>query len=51
MQEAINQAYKNPTMHANCVPSKGEVPTIEEFIDYSAKRVKTLQEIKVTKEK
>lgn len=45
MQEAINEAYKNPTMHANCVPRKGEVPTIDEFISYTANRVRVIKDI------
>ena len=42
MQEAINAAYVKPTFHAQCVPSKGAVPTVEEFLKYSANRVSVL---------
>ena len=45
MQEAIDAAYKNPTMHANCVPRKGDIPTIDEFISYTAHRVKVIKDV------
>lgn len=45
MQEAINVAYKNPTLQANCVPRKGDAPTVDELINYTANRVKSLQKI------
>ena len=41
MQEAIDEAYKNPTFHAWCVYSKDEKPTIDEFVEHLARRVKT----------
>lgn len=40
MQEAINEAYKNPTTEAQSVPRKGDVPTPEEFIKYVADTIK-----------
>jgi len=39
MQEAVDAAYINPTFHARCVYSKSEKPTVDEFIDYVARRV------------
>ena len=37
MQAAINSAYENPNIYARRVPSKGKIPTIDEFIEYFAK--------------
>jgi len=34
MQTAINSAYEDPNFHAQKIPSKGAMPTIEEFINY-----------------
>lgn len=39
MQDAINQAYAAPNFFANCVPRKGETPTIDEFVEYTVRRV------------
>jgi len=44
MQEAINAAYINPTFNAKCVPCVGDVPTVDEFIEYVANRIR-LEEI------
>ena len=41
MQEAIDAAYVNPTFHANCVYHKGGTPTVDEFVDHVARRIKT----------
>lgn len=46
MQSAINEAYSDPKnndvirAYQDRVPRKGEVPTVEEFIRYAAKKVK-----------
>ena len=40
MQEAIDAAYVNPTFHAQCVYRKGEKPTIDEFVNHIARRIK-----------
>ncbi len=42
MQNAINYAYIKPSFHANCIPRKGEVPTIDEFINYTSNRIKNI---------
>ena len=39
MQTAINAAYQNPATGALDVPRAGGVPTVEEFINYSAKQI------------
>jgi hypothetical protein len=41
MQEAIDLTYEKPSFHAQCIYRKGEKPTIDEFIDHCARRVKT----------
>ena len=40
MQEAVDEAYINPTFHAKCVYAKGEKPTVDEFVTHCARRVK-----------
>ena len=40
MQEAVDAAYVNPNFHARCVCSKGEKPTVDEFIDHAVRRIK-----------
>lgn len=42
IQEAINTAYVKPNLYAQCIPHKGEVPTIEEFIIYANTRMGTI---------
>ena len=44
MEAAINMAYIAPTLHARCIPSKGETPTSEEVILHSANRAKVLKD-------
>ncbi|MDR0286152.1 MAG: hypothetical protein LBI03_00350 [Clostridiales bacterium] len=39
MQEAIDAAYVNPTIHAQNVPSKGAIPSVDEFLEYMVKSV------------
>ena len=39
MQKAVDAAYVFPSAEAENVPRKGEKPTIEEFIDYSVKKI------------
>ncbi|MCL2796470.1 MAG: hypothetical protein FWD58_00210 [Firmicutes bacterium] len=39
MQAAIDAAYVFPTPEAMQIPRKGEIPTIDEFIEYVAKQV------------
>jgi hypothetical protein len=39
MQEAIDKAYENPTYYARCVDSAGEIPTVEEVIEYIVRKV------------
>jgi len=39
MQVAIDEAYKNPNFHAQCVYRAGNKPTPEEFITHMARRV------------
>lgn len=46
MQEAINAAYQNPTLYANCVPRKDEIPTVDEFISYASNRVEIIEKNK-----
>ena len=46
MQKALNQAYTNTPndaltrVYQNQVPSKGEIPTPDEFIPYTANKIK-----------
>jgi len=40
MQKAVDAAYVFPSAEAESVPRAGEKPTIEEFIDYSVKKIK-----------
>ena len=40
MQEAVDATYVNPTFHARCVYSKGEKPTVDEFVTHVVRRVK-----------
>ncbi len=46
MQAAINHAYQNPTQNGltsafqNRVPMKGEIPTIDEFLNYAVNETK-----------
>ncbi len=40
MQAAIDEAYKNPSFHAECVHRAGAVPTPEEFVAHMARRLK-----------
>ena len=39
MQAAIDAAYESPTFHAQCVNSKGDKPTPEEFISHIVRRI------------
>lgn len=39
MQEAIDEAYKNPTFHAQCVYRKDEKPTVDELVDHIVRRI------------
>ena len=39
MQTAIDAAYQNPAPGALDVPRMGDIPTVEEFINYSAKQI------------
>jgi len=39
MQAAINATYENPTPAALNIPRKGNVPTVREFISYTAASV------------
>lgn len=39
IQHAINITYERPTLYAKCISCRKKVPSIEEFIQYSAKRV------------
>lgn len=41
MQAAIDEAYKNPNVHAQSIHSKGEIPTLDEVVDYIVQRVNT----------
>lgn len=41
MQEAVDKAYENPTFYARCVHRKDEKPTIDEFVEHIARRLKT----------
>lgn len=34
MEKAIASAYENPNELARRVPRKGEIPTVEEFLDF-----------------
>lgn len=43
IQLAINEAYVTPNSYARCIPSKGDVPTVEEFLEYCVKRIKLLE--------
>lgn len=40
MQAAIDEVYVKPTFHANCIPCEGDIPTIDEFIEYCVTRIK-----------
>ena len=40
LQEAVDAAYVEPNFHARCVYCKGEKPTVDEFIEHIARRVK-----------
>ena len=40
LQELVDETYKNPNFHARCVYCEGEKPTVDEFIDHLARRVK-----------
>jgi len=40
MEEAISEAYLNPTLSAKSVPRKGEIPTVDEFIGYIVEKIK-----------
>lgn len=40
MQEVVDETYKNPTFHARCVFCEGEKPTVDEFVNHLARRVK-----------
>lgn len=46
MQAAINAAYNNPNSYANSVSRKSEIPTIEEFVNYTSNRVKKVEKLK-----
>jgi len=39
IQVAIDSVYENPNEAASVIPRKGDVPTIEEFIEYFVKRI------------
>jgi len=39
MQLAVNSAYESPGLYARCVPCQGDIPTPEEMIRYSARRI------------
>jgi len=41
MQAAINEAYMTPSLHAKLIPSKGDIPTVEEFMEYTVQKIKT----------
>jgi len=40
IQEAINAAYIDPNSMAKHIPSKGDVPTIDEFVAFAINRIK-----------
>jgi len=40
MKKAIDEAYENPNFHARCVHKEGEKPTIDEFVNHIARRIK-----------
>lgn len=40
MQACIDEAYKNPTDYAKQIKGNGEKPSVEEFIDSIARKVK-----------
>ena len=44
MEAAIKAAWANPNAEAAAVPRAGEVPTVEEFITYTVKKVKDEKE-------
>lgn len=39
MQGAINMAYVAPGFYVRSVPAKGSIPTVEEFLEYTAQRI------------
>ena len=39
---AVDETYKNPAFHAQCVDRKGDIPTPEEFITHIARRVRAV---------
>ncbi len=43
IQKAINIAFLNPNLCACKIPSKGTVPTVEEFLLYSVNRIQCNQ--------
>ena len=45
MQEAVNEAYKNPNFHARAVDYKGEKPTVDEFIDHMVRRINAEKDV------
>ena len=40
MQAAIDEAYVTPNFNARCIPSKGDIPTVEEFLEYTVQRTR-----------
>lgn len=40
MEKAIASAYENPNELARRVPCKGEIPTVEEFLDFVVMNLK-----------
>ena len=38
IQAAINEAYSTPNLYARQVPSKKDIPTVEEFLEYAARK-------------
>ena len=41
MEEALQLTYADPNCEASAIPRMGSVPTIDEFVDYAAARVKS----------
>ena len=44
MQETITEAYNDSSFHARCANRKGESPTVDEFIDYIARKISSEEE-------
>jgi len=42
MQAAINEAYVKPNLQARDIQPKGDIPTVEEFLEYAMQKI-TLQ--------